>query len=159
MPGGPVPKQGKAARCHRTVAAAELEALQQAGAPVILYDGGCPFCRRYVAAVQAKALGSLCLNLRENHGLVAALQAKGLEPNTGMVVADKGVLHHGPDATRVLAERIVAHQGRCGVLHKWLAHPAAGPPLYRALTAGRRLWLRLSGNTEGLPSNSADRRR
>ncbi|MBZ0332389.1 DUF393 domain-containing protein [Halomonas sp. ANAO-440] len=71
----------------------------------IYYDGGCPFCRRYVALLRLRdAAGEVRLiSLREAPEACRRFQAQGIDLDQGMVVERNGRLYHGSEAIHRLA--------------------------------------------------------
>jgi predicted DCC family thiol-disulfide oxidoreductase YuxK len=80
-------------------------ALADAGADFLLYDGACPACSAYVAMSRLRRLypALRVVSARGEPGLVARLRAQGYEINQGMVLSLGGVIHFGPEATRMIA--------------------------------------------------------
>ena len=112
----------------------------------ILFDGACPACSRYVAATGLGERGDITLiDARTHPALVAEHAAAGRPIDDGMVVAVGGVVHHGADATRKLAE--IGHPTtRAGRLLLWFVGTAPwARPLYPVLAAGRRGLLHILG--------------
>ena len=71
----------------------------------IVYDGQCPFCSAYVRRLRLKeAVGEVALvDARLNESLVRLLSDAGYDVNEGMVVLNRGQVHHGDEAMHVLA--------------------------------------------------------
>lgn len=71
----------------------------------LLYDGECPVCSAYVAMSRLRELHPRLkvLNARSEPALVAELRGRGYEINEGMVLCLDGVIHFGPEATRMIA--------------------------------------------------------
>ncbi|MFO7858116.1 MAG: hypothetical protein R6V11_04255, partial [Ectothiorhodospiraceae bacterium] len=66
-----------------------LVELRDIDTTTVLYDGGCPFCRQFVAGLDPAATGGWrFLDLRQYPELVADLNTAGLDPDGGMVVID-----------------------------------------------------------------------
>src|SRR5262245_51279242 len=76
-----------------------------ASADYLLYDGDCPACSAYVALSRLRQLypGLRILSARDEPALVAELRGRGCEINEGMVLSLGGVIHFGPEATRMIA--------------------------------------------------------
>ncbi len=116
--------------------------------PVIIYDGECPVCTRYVRMARLReAAGEVTLvNARErDHPRVAEVRARGLDLNEGMVVLLDGQMHYGSDAMVVLS----ALSTRSGLFNRMMRVAFASPRrarwLYPVLVRGRLLLLRLLG--------------
>jgi predicted DCC family thiol-disulfide oxidoreductase YuxK len=114
----------------------------------LLYDGECPACRSYVALARLRQHfpGIRVLDARAEPERVAALRRRGFEINDGMVLYLDGVIHFGPEATRMIGvmERPVA------ALAPRLALAFIGTApwsrrLYSLLNAARQVLLRLLG--------------
>jgi predicted DCC family thiol-disulfide oxidoreductase YuxK len=77
----------------------------RAGADFLLYDGDCPACSAYVAMsrLRQRYPGLRVLSARTEPALVTELRGKGYEINEGMALCLDGVIHYGPDATRMIA--------------------------------------------------------
>lgn len=128
------------------VAAAAAEADQQAW---LVYDGDCPFCRRYVQYVRVRRSVSLRLvNAREGGPLVDEVRRAGLDLDGGMVLKMGDRYYHGADCIHVLAllgspsdafNRVNAAVFRSERLSRLL---------YPVLRAGRNATLRLLGRSK-----------
>ena len=82
-------------------------AFDRAGADlVIVYDGECPFCSRYVALQRLRdSVGKVSMvDARDHLPDVAAAKAAGIDINAGMLAIWRGQIHEGADAVRLLAE-------------------------------------------------------
>lgn len=86
-----------------------MEQVQKTGAldgAVIVYDGECPFCSRYVKMVRLReSLGAVRLvNARDSDDpLVEELKAAGIDLDEGMVLKLDDRLYHGDDCVHMLA--------------------------------------------------------
>jgi hypothetical protein len=118
------------------------------GESYLLYDGECPACRSYIALTRLRQRfpDIRVLDARREPERVADLRRRGLEINEGMVLSLDGVIHFGPEATRMIAilERPVAGWA------SWLTLAFIGSApwsrrLYPLLNAARQLLLRLLG--------------
>ncbi len=114
----------------------------------LLYDGECPACRAYVAFSRLRALypDLQVLDARSEPDLVAALRRQGYEINDGMVLKLDGVVHFGPEATRVIAE--MGHAAPSAITRAGLAAVGSAPwsrALYPWLNRARQLLLRALG--------------
>lgn len=71
----------------------------------IIYDGDCPFCRRYVELLRLReSAGTVeLINARERPDLTRQFRLEGIPLDEGMVVRMGGKTWHGADALHVLA--------------------------------------------------------
>lgn len=118
------------------------------GAPlIVVYDGECPFCSRYVEMQQLRTRcgGVELIDARTQPAMVRELAGLGIALDEGMAVRHAGAWHHGADAVHVLAGLAAPVTG-AQRLHRWLFRSrAVTQALYPALRAGRNLTLRLLG--------------
>lgn len=72
---------------------------------ILVYDGACPFCSRYVKLLRLRAaVGDVRLqDARDGGAVVAEIQAQGLSLDEGMVLIHQGQYHHGADCLHRLA--------------------------------------------------------
>ncbi len=110
----------------------------------VLYDGQCPICTSYCTAITLKDAGEklVLVDARELGPLLAAVTAKGLDIDEGMVVrVDGGDIRYGADAVRALynhinpslPERLLFRSRRVGNM------------TYRVAKTGRNVLLRVLG--------------
>jgi predicted DCC family thiol-disulfide oxidoreductase YuxK len=66
---------------------------------VIVYDGDCPFCSRYVTLMRLReAIGPVVLkNAREGGPLIEELTRRGYDLDEGMVLIHAGEIFHGSE--------------------------------------------------------------
>lgn len=117
---------------------------------VIVYDGDCPFCSRYVAMLRLReSLGAVRLiNARDGGPLVEELQRRGVDLDEGMVLLLDGKMHHGADSVNMLA-LLSTSVGPFNKLNAAIFRsPGASRVLYPVLRTGRNLILRLLGRTK-----------
>jgi predicted DCC family thiol-disulfide oxidoreductase YuxK len=116
---------------------------------VVVYDGECPFCTRYVQLYRIRRLVGR-VRLVDARGttpdpVLEEVRAAGLDLDEGMVVKWGGRTYHGPDAMHVLA-MLGAEDSAFGRLNRALfARRGLARRVYPALVAGRKLTLRLLG--------------
>jgi hypothetical protein len=114
----------------------------------LLYDGECPACRSYIALTRLRQLfpDIRVLDARVEPERVAALRRRGFEINDGMALCLDGVIHFGPEATRMIGvmERPVAALAPRLVL-AFIGTAPWSRRLYPLLNAARQLLLRLLG--------------
>jgi predicted DCC family thiol-disulfide oxidoreductase YuxK len=129
-------------------AASHSTAPGSAGGDFLLYDGDCPACSAYVAMSRLRRLypGLRVASARAEPALVAQLRVQGYEINEGMVLSLGGVIHFGPEATRMIAVlgRASASPWRRAALALVGTAPWARR-VYPWLNRTRRLLLRLLG--------------
>lgn len=114
---------------------------------LLIYDGECPFCSRYVRLLRLReTVGELqLLDARHDGPEVAALQALGYVIDEGMVLKMAGRYYHGDDCLHVLA-MMSSQQGWFNRLNFWLFRSAAASRIaYPILRAGRNLVLKIMG--------------
>lgn len=113
----------------------------------LLYDGGCPFCSRYVQFLRIReSVGPLrLLNARDGGTEYDEVLAHGLDLDEGMVLKLSGRLYHGQDCVHALA-MLSAPEGIVSRLNGWVFRSKIrAAVLYPILRTGRNLTLRLLG--------------
>ncbi len=117
-------------------------------APLLLvYDGDCPFCSRYVSLLRLReTVGELRLiNARGGDPIVDEVRRLGYCIDDGMVLKMGERYYHGDACLHVLAV-MSSNQGWFNRLNFWLFRSAWLSQLaYPVLRAGRNLVLRLLG--------------
>ncbi|MFN4157710.1 MAG: DUF393 domain-containing protein [Gemmobacter sp.] len=110
-------------------------------------SGRSPFCTRYVRLVRLRlTVGPVDLiDARDPDPRVAALRARGVDLDAGMVVRHGGQEFHGDAAIRHLS--ILSAPGGIvnGLMRAVFRSPARAARLYPWLARGRALTLRLMG--------------
>jgi predicted DCC family thiol-disulfide oxidoreductase YuxK len=101
----------------------------------IVYDGDCPFCRRYVARLRLP--DGFDVDLVDARRAPEAARSYGLDLNEGMIADLEGEVHHGADAVSLLA-RLSERPGP-------LARRGVARALYPLMRLGRHMTLRLLG--------------
>lgn len=112
---------------------------------LLIYDGDCPFCSRYVRMLRLReAVGEMRLiNARSGDPEVDAVRALGYVIDDGMVLKMGERYYHGDACLHVLAV-MSSNQGWFNRLNFWLFRSARLSRLaYPLLRAGRNsvLWL------------------
>ena len=126
---------------------------------VLVYDGDCPFCSRYVALLRLReAMGGMRLvNARDGGPEVTAIRARGLDLDEGMVLLLGERMYHGADCIN----RLALMSSGSGLFNRVNAaifrSPRASAVLYPVLRTGRNTVLRLLGrprigDTAGRPT-------
>lgn len=115
------------------------------GKTLVVYDGECPFCARFVALQRLKhSVGPVSLhNAREDSDLVSALWASGFDLNEGMVLIWNNQVFHGDDCVN----RLALLSNGSGLFNKlnavFFSSPRVSALMYPALRAGRNAVLKL----------------
>lgn len=114
---------------------------------VLIYDGDCPFCSRYVRLVRLRdSLGGLALvNARDGGPIVEEVRAAGLDLDEGMVLRMDGRLYHGDACIHRLALMSSPSGGFNRLNRLIFSSPTASRLLYPVLRTGRNAALRLLG--------------
>jgi hypothetical protein len=119
--------------------------VKEASPAVLIYDGYCPFCSRYVRYLRLReAVGELRLvDAREGGPEVEAAKAEGLDLDEGMVLRLGDATYHGADCLN----RLALMSSPSGVFNRLNAALFRSPRLsalgYPVLRCGRNLALRL----------------
>jgi predicted DCC family thiol-disulfide oxidoreductase YuxK len=116
---------------------------------VLVYDGDCPFCSRYVALVRLRdSVGPVrLLNAREPDPFVDELRHAGYDLDEGMVLKYGGRIYHGADCIMMLAMLSTPVGPFNRVNAAIFRSPTASRLLYPVLRTGRNAVLRLLGRT------------
>jgi predicted DCC family thiol-disulfide oxidoreductase YuxK len=114
----------------------------------VTYDGACPVCRSVVHRLKARHGERIALiDARAAPDRVAALAARGLDLDEGIVVKAGEAYFSGAEATRYLA-RLHAPAGWLERFAAWsFGSPRRAALLYPLFRTGRRLLLFLLGRT------------
>jgi hypothetical protein len=113
--------------------------------PVLVYDGGCPFCRHFAEQSELRA-GIPGLTIRDgrtDHLLRASLTRRGMRLAEGAVLIDGERVLHGAEAIQWLCARMKPSTALLGLLGPLLADRSRADRLYPLLLAARRLALGL----------------
>jgi predicted DCC family thiol-disulfide oxidoreductase YuxK len=110
---------------------------------VIVYDGDCPFCSRYVALVRLReAVGPVRLvNARDGGPETQRLRSKGYDLNEGMILIQGDKIHYGEDCINRLALLSTPSGAFNRINSAIFSSPLASKILYPVLKMGRRLTL------------------
>ena len=114
---------------------------------VLVYDGECPFCSRYVALVRLReALGPVRLmNARDGGPVVESLVAAGYDLDEGMVLIWRGRIYHGDACIHLLALLSTPSGAFNRINAAVFRSERASRLLYPILRSGRNATLRLLG--------------
>ncbi|MFM7362362.1 MAG: DCC1-like thiol-disulfide oxidoreductase family protein [Cyanobium sp.] len=116
-------------------------------APLLVFDGGCPFCRHFaeLSELRAGIPGLRIVDGRADHELRAKLSRRGLRLADGAVLIDGERLLHGAEAIQALCARMEPSAALLRLLGPLLADGPRARGLYPLLLAARRLALGLRG--------------
>jgi predicted DCC family thiol-disulfide oxidoreductase YuxK len=113
----------------------------------VVYDGGCPFCSRYVKFLRLHAaVGRIELvDARSDHPIVAFLRERQIDLNEGMAFVQNGQISHGDECIHKMA-LLTTPSGVLNRLTAWIFRSAtASRLLYPVLRSGRNMTLELLG--------------
>lgn len=116
-------------------------------APIVVYDGECPFCSTYVRLMRLReAFGAVRLvDARSSDPILDEIKAARLNLDDGMVLKLDGALYHGDRALHMLA----LMSTRSGIFNRLtravFSSPRLTRRLYPGLVAGRNATLALLG--------------
>ena len=114
----------------------------------IVYDGDCPFCRRYVNYLRLKdAIGVVeMINAREHPNQAAEYKKKGYDLDEGMVAELDGKIYHGDEAVHILA-MLTTPSTFFNKMNAWLFKSECfSKAAYPVLRAGRNMALKIKGS-------------
>lgn len=112
---------------------------------IIVYDGDCPLCKRYVRMIRLKqTLGDVVLeNARERGSGADIVKAHGLELDDGMAVVYRGKIYYGYDAVNFIA-LVSSPVGTVNKLNALIFRcPIIARLLYPVMKMGRRILLKV----------------
>ncbi|MEN9861598.1 MAG: hypothetical protein RLZZ515_2080 [Cyanobacteriota bacterium] len=117
---------------------------------VLVYDGGCPFCRYF--ALRSELVGGVPgLEIRDGRGdqtLRAQLKARGLDLARGAVLLDGEQAWHGAEAIAQLCGRLQPSDPLLVLLRQIFQGPEQARRLYPLLLWARRMALQWKGLPE-----------
>jgi predicted DCC family thiol-disulfide oxidoreductase YuxK len=115
--------------------------------PIIVYDGDCPFCSRYVAFLRLReAVGPVTLiNARGGGPIVEEVRRAGYDLDEGMVLKMGDRYYHGADCIHVLALMTSDSSLFNKLTARVFRSSATAGALYPFLRAGRNATLRMLG--------------
>ena len=121
------------------------DAAPGSAAPLLVFDGGCPFCRHFAELSELRA-GIPGLRIRDgrtDHALRRALAARGYHLHSGAMVLDQERVLHGADAIAWLCGRMRPSAALLQLLAPLFADRGRSRRLYPGLLLLRRLALAL----------------
>ncbi len=116
-------------------------------APVLVFDGGCPFCRHFAQLSELRS-GIPGLQIRDgraDHSLRRQLSQRGYTLGAGAVLLVGEQVLHGAAAIQWLCARMVPSAALLQLLAPLFASPARARRLYPLLLLARRGALALRG--------------
>ena len=122
---------------------------------VLVYDGGCPFCRQFALATELKG-GIPLLELRDgraDHALRADLKTRGLNLARGAVLLEGERTWHGAEAIAELCQRLAPSDPLLHLLRGLFSGPNRAKGIYPLLLLARRLALHWKGLPEDPDQN------
>lgn len=122
---------------------------------VLVYDGGCPFCRQFALATELKG-GIPLLELRDgraDHALRADLKTRGLHLARGAVLLEGEQTWHGAEAISELCRRLAPSDPLLHLLRGLFSAPNRAKGIYPLLLLARRLALHWKGLPEDPDQN------
>lgn len=125
----------------------DADAILCGGTPVLVFDGGCPFCRHFAELSELRS-GISGLQIRDGRAdtdLRQALSRRGLPLRDGAIVIDGGRLLHGAEAIAWLCEQMRPSAALLQLLAPLMVTGERARRLYPALLLARRLALALKG--------------
>ena len=114
-------------------------------APLLIFDGGCPFCAHFALASELRSgISNLVItDGRLNHDLRLALAERGYHLANGAMLLDGGQILHGSAAIQWICQRMNTSDPLLKLLAKLLAKPQRADMFYPLLLLARRLALAL----------------
>lgn len=118
-----------------------------APAPVLVFDGGCVFCRHFAELSELRS-GIPGLRIRDGRNetqLRLSLERRGYKLRDGAVLLDGERVLHGAEAIQWLCARMSPSAALLQLLAPLLATPARARTLYPLLLLARRVALAVRG--------------
>jgi predicted DCC family thiol-disulfide oxidoreductase YuxK len=126
---------------------ADAQAWPAGATPVLVFDGGCPFCRHFAELSELRS-GIPALTIRDGRAdgaLRQALAQRGFHLHNGAMVIDGERVLHGAEAIAWLCERMTPSDALLALLAPLMADDTRAQRLYPLLLLARRLALGLRG--------------
>jgi predicted DCC family thiol-disulfide oxidoreductase YuxK len=115
--------------------------------PVLVFDGGCPFCRHFAELAELRS-GISNLSIRDgrsDHDLRRQLRQQGWDLSRGAVMLAEGRVLHGAEAIQWICCRLEPSATLLQLLGPLMATPGRARRLYPMLLLARRLALAVRG--------------
>jgi hypothetical protein len=124
--------------------------LTAAAGPLLVFDGGCPFCHHFAALSELRGgiPGLQLCDGRRDHGLRRELADRGFPLSRGAIVLEGGRIHHGAEAIQWICARMAPSGPLLALLTPLFADASRARLLYPLLLGARRLALELRGLPE-----------
>jgi predicted DCC family thiol-disulfide oxidoreductase YuxK len=118
-----------------------------AGAPVLVFDGGCPFCRRFaeLSELRGGIPGLQIRDGRSEHALRRDLARRGYRLGEGAVLLVDDQVLHGAEAIQWICARMEPSAALLQWLSPLLSTPTRARTVYPLLLLARRLALGFRG--------------
>jgi predicted DCC family thiol-disulfide oxidoreductase YuxK len=115
--------------------------------PVLVFDGGCPFCRHFAELAELRSgIPNLAIcDGRSDHELRRQLRQQGWDLSRGAVVLAEGQVLHGADAIQWICSRLKPSATLLQLIGPLLATRERAWRLYPMLLLARRLALAVKG--------------
>ena len=115
--------------------------------PVLVFDGGCPFCRHFAELAELRSgIPNLAIrDGRSDHDLRRQLRQLGWDLTRGAVVLAEGRVLHGAEAIQWICCRLEPSTTLLQLLGPLMATPGRAQRLYPMLLLARRLALAVRG--------------
>ncbi len=126
---------------------ADAQGWPAAATPVLVFDGGCPFCRHFAELSELRS-GIPGLTIRDGRAdgdLRRALAQRGFHLHNGAMVIDGERVLHGAEAIAWLCERMTPSDALLALLAPLMADDTRARRMYPLLLLARRLALGLRG--------------
>jgi predicted DCC family thiol-disulfide oxidoreductase YuxK len=118
-----------------------------AAGPLLVYDGGCPFCRHFALLSELRG-GIPGLRIRDGRAepdLCRSLLDRGFSLADGAVLIDAGQVLHGAEAIQAICARMRPGGPLLASLSSLFADPGRSEAFYPLLLLTRRLALAWKG--------------
>lgn len=123
----------------------------ESAAPLLVYDGGCPFCCSFAAVTELRGgiPGLRIADGRADHALRRSLTARGYDLTHGAVLLNGSEVLHGAAAISWICQRLKPSDALLQLLQPLFHSPARARAFYPLLLLARRFAL----GWRGLPVN------